>query len=260
ELLNQGLAQTFQQIAMTTLTLTIENQECSVEILNHYWQHFIRQVPSLLPNHVEMLVQQPIEINEGHIIAYAKTEAEAVSLQRKLQPAFQRYIETTGLKPYVITFQVTTTTDELESFRMQTYEEDRENAINTMMKQQEQMEKQDKETEVTKLQIGYHIQDEPVHMEEINEEEKRMTVQGYVFNVEVRKLRSGRSLLLIKATDYTDSLEIKMFSRNDDDGAMFDAVKSGIWIKARGRIQTDMYSNELTMMANDIEQVDVAQR
>src|SRR5699024_10288300 len=104
------------------------------------------------------------------------------------------------------------------------------------------------------------IQDEPVHMEEINEEEKRMTVQGYVFNVEVRKLRSGRSLLLIKATDYTDSLEIKMFSRNDDDGAMFDAVKSGIWIKARGRIQTDMYSNELTMMANDIEQVDVAQR
>src|SRR5699024_4526550 len=76
----------------------------------------------------------------------------------------------------------------------------------------------------------------------------------------VRKLRSGRSLLLIKATDYTDSLEIKMFSRNDEDAAIFEAVKAGIWIKARGRIQTDMYSNELTMMANDIEQVDVATR
>src|SRR5699024_434301 len=83
---------------------------------------------------------------------------------------------------------------------------------------------------------------------------------GYIFNAEVRKLRSGRSLLLIKATDYTDSLEIKMFSRNDEDAAMFDAVKAGLWIKARGRIQTDMYSNELTMMANDIEQVDVATR
>src|SRR5699024_12176266 len=71
----------------------------------------------------------------------------------------------------------------------------------------------------------------------------------------VRKLRSGRSLLLIKATDYTDSLEIKMFSRNDEDAAMFDAVKAGIWIKARGRIQTDMYSNELTMIGSEERRV-----
>src|SRR5690625_2973938 len=48
-----------------------------------------------------------------------------------------------------------------------------------------------------------------------------------------------------------------MFSRNDEDEAMFSAAKKGIWIKARGRIQTDMYSNQLAMMANDIREVKV---
>src|SRR5690625_1629019 len=46
-----------------------------------------------------------------------------------------------------------------------------------------------------------------------------------------------------------------MFSRQDDDQDMFAAAKEGIWIKARGRIQTDQFSNELTMMANDIQEV-----
>src|SRR5699024_11180656 len=80
------------------------------------------------------------------------------------------------------------------------------------------------------------------------------------FSVDVRILRSKRSLLIIKATDYTDSLEIKMFSRNDEDALMFNNVKEGMWIKARGRIQTDTFSNELTMMANDIQEVSVARR
>src|SRR5699024_10222928 len=76
----------------------------------------------------------------------------------------------------------------------------------------------------------------------------------------IRKLSSGRSLLIIKATDYSDSLEIKMFSRNDEDEAIFETAKDGMWIKAKGRIQTDTYTNELTMMANNIQEINVILR
>src|SRR5690625_3476932 len=51
-----------------------------------------------------------------------------------------------------------------------------------------------------------------------------------------------------------------MFSRNDEDEQMFDQAKEGMWIKARGRIQTDMYTSQLTMMANDINEVKVELR
>src|SRR5699024_43267 len=81
-----------------------------------------------------------------------------------------------------------------------------------------------------------------------------------VFSVDVRELRSGRSLLIVHATDYTDSFQLKMFSKNDEDATKFKQLKSGIWIKARGSIQTDMYTNELAMMANDIHEVKVALR
>src|SRR5699024_1794944 len=97
--------------------------------------------------------------------------------------------------------------------------------------------------------LGYKISDEAIPLETIQEEEKRITVQGYVFNSEIRELRSGRNLLLVKATDYTDSLEIKMFSRGEEDAQKFPSLETGLWIKARGTIQTDTFSNELVMMA-----------
>src|SRR5690625_7778619 len=52
-------------------------------------------------------------------------------------------------------------------------------------------------------------------------------------------------------------LYIKMFDRNEDYKIVYSLAKEGIWIKARGRIQTDNYSNELTMMANDIQQMNM---
>jgi DNA polymerase-3 subunit alpha (Gram-positive type) len=40
-------------------------------------------------------------------------------------------------------------------------------------------------------------------MGNILEEERRVTIQGYVFDKEVRELRSKRKILILKITDYT---------------------------------------------------------
>ncbi len=44
---------------------------------------------------------------------------------------------------------------------------------------------------------------------DIQEEEKSVIVQGYVFSKEVRELRSGRKLMILEITDYTSSIAIK---------------------------------------------------
>src|SRR5699024_12267489 len=51
-----------------------------------------------------------------------------------------------------------------------------------------------------------------------------------------------------------------MFSKQESEENPFSAAREGIWIKARGRIQTDQFSNELTMMANDIQEIQVAEK
>ena len=71
-------------------------------------------------------------------------------------------------------------------------------------------------------------------MATITEEERSVVVQGYIFDKEVRTLRSERKLLIIKVTDYSSSMVIKKFSRNEEDEAMFDALAVGKWVKIRG--------------------------
>ncbi|GAA3323630.1 hypothetical protein GCM10020331_048270 [Ectobacillus funiculus] len=78
------------------------------------------------------------------------------------------------------------------------------------------------------LVIGYLIrgEEEIVSIREIQDEEKRKTIQGYVFDVETKELRSGRTLLTLKITDYTDSLIVKkMFSRDKEDVPLVQAIK-----------------------------------
>ena len=91
-------------------------------------------------------------------------------------------------------------------------------------------------------------------MRDILEEERSVLIEGYVFDVEVRKLRSERELMIIKMTDYTSSIIVKKFSNNETDEAIFSTIKPGKWLKAQGSIQMDTFSNELTMMAQSIQE------
>lgn len=240
------------------LTLHTTQQEHNEQELRYYWRFFTSQLSNLMPTQAFIQEETPV-IEESSITINVNTEAEGVSLKRKLEEHFHQFCDAVGLKKYHLIFNVSTEMETLEEFRKQTMEEDKIYVQNAVKLQQERQEKE-KDKPQEKLAIGYNILDEPMEMRDILEEERRVTVQGYVFISDVRELRSGRSLLILKATDYTDSLEIKMFSRQDDEEEPFSAAKEGIWIRARGRIQTDQFSNELTMMANDIQEIEVAEK
>src|SRR5690625_3265023 len=252
----EKIQMSFQHIAKVKLTLHTKEKQCSDTELLYYWKYFISQISNLMPTEAYIQEENP-HIEDSTITINVHTEAEGASLKRKLDERFQRFCDAVGLKKYMLKFNVNTEMEALENFRKQTIEEDKIYVQNAVKLQQEKIKQNGNKPISEKLSIGSNIQDEPIEMREIIGEERRVTVQGYVFISEVRKLRSGRSLLILKATDYTDSLEIKMFSRNEDDETVFSLAKEGIWIKARGRIQTDNFSNELTMMANDIQQMNV---
>ena len=46
--------------------------------------------------------------------------------------------------------------------------------------------------------------------------------------METKELRSGRTLLTLKITDYTDSIMIKMFSRDKEDIPMLQSLKRNV--------------------------------
>lgn len=83
---------------------------------------------------------------------------------------------------------------------------------------------------------------------------KNVVIEGFVFDVEVRELKSGSQLELIKITDYTSSIVVKRWLSKDDQ-----RVEKEKWYKFFGNPEVDTFqNNELTLMARDFEQIQVA--
>ncbi|WP_163971253.1 PolC-type DNA polymerase III [Oceanobacillus halotolerans] len=259
QLLLARLQESFQQIATVDLTLYTNDKSCDNQLIRDYWMQFVKTNENLLPAYKDLVFQQIPEVSNNKIMLTARNDAEAHALKKRLDEPFRNFCKKIGAPLYTLDVGVKTEEEDYKKFREQKALEDQQMVLKTI--QDKEKREQKSQTEDNKpLILGYTIKDEATPMEDILEEERSMIVQGYVFDVEIRELRSGRSLLIIKATDYTDSLQIKMFSKGDEDRSQFENVKKGMWIKARGSIQTDMYTNELAMMAKDIHEVKVVQR
>ncbi|MFA5882143.1 MAG: PHP domain-containing protein, partial [Eubacteriales bacterium] len=100
--------------------------------------------------------------------------------------------------------------------------------------------------------IGKPISEMPVTIEKITEEEKNITVQGEIISLDIRRLKSGRSLLIFDLTDLTDSITVKLFEDEKEENKAVKALSQGMWVKVRGPVRQDKVSQELTIMARDV--------
>lgn len=255
-----ALKESFQQIASVDVSLSTENKDYDEQTICDYWQFFIQSIPDLSPAYKDLVQNQKPQINNNKLTLNARNEAEGTAFKKRLEEPFRIFCRKIGASVYTIAVEVKTEEADIQKFKEQKAMEDQQLILKTVQEKEKRDQDKLNNDQAKTLMLGYKIKDEPILMEEIQDEERRVTVQGYVFDAEIRKLRSGRSLLIIKVTDYSDSLQIKMFSKGDEDAADFELAQSGMWIKARGSIQTDMYTNELAMMANDIHEIKVALR
>src|SRR5690625_4943370 len=250
------LNQTFQHIASTQLTLhTNEKLSIPEEEFEQYWQLYTKEIPSLMPNLANLVLKQPLHLENQTMIIYVRNEIEVSSLRKRLEQSILSYFEQIGLPYYTVKFQLRSDLEGIELFRQQTNNEDRQIAEQTSLQHEEVKNKQQKTK--TTIHMGQKIKEEPIRIDEIQDEERSKTIQGYIFISEVRELRSGRSLLILKVTDYTDSIEIKKFSNNEDDEEVFKIINEGMWIKTRVQIQTYNYFIYKQKTAYEIKQVSV---
>ncbi|MCE4956743.1 PolC-type DNA polymerase III [Macrococcoides caseolyticum] len=116
--------------------------------------------------------------------------------------------------------------------------------------------------EVTHCSIGKKIQVEAIKpIESIIEEEFKVAIEGVIFDIEIKALKSGRHIVQLKITDYTDSLILKMFTRKGkNDLDHLSSLKVGDWVRAQGRIEQDTFIRDLVMMISDIEKIKKAEK
>ena len=111
------------------------------------------------------------------------------------------------------------------------------------MKAEKAKQQDNNESTVEKCQIGKPIQIENIKpIESIIEEEFKVAIEGVIFDINLKELKSGRHIVELKVTDYTDSLVLKCLQeKNKDDLDHFKALSVGKWVRAQGRIEEDTF-------------------
>lgn len=262
----QQLKLGFAEIADVKLNLQVENNYFSQELLADYWLLAVNgeacDTPVLratLKNATPIVKSNGIflAIDNSGMLSYLKEQYLPVIEDHYMSFGFPKLT----IQPFVDEQEAEKALAQFDEHKQQK-EQELQNDAKVMLELHQQKKKEaakEKETQTFTgpIQLGRNIpNDEPVmSMGEILEEERRVTIEGLVFDKEIRELRSKRKILILKITDYTSSFAVKKFSNGENDEAIFEAIKVNSWLKVRGSIQEDTFMRDLVMNAQDIQEV-----
>ena len=265
----QNLTLAFKDIAQIRLTIKADDQQFDEKLLQDYWAQALESQQCDTPLAQQVLKTQVPILKEKKIVLPVDSNGAINYLKQQYLPLVETLFVSYGFPKFRIEPEI----DEEQAERvLKLFEERKQEQAEAFMKQaaeslivHEQKKKERKEQLPVldgPIQLGRNIPaDEPTTpMINIVEEERRVTLEGYVFDKEVRELRSKRKILTLKITDYTSSFIVKKFSNNEKDEQIFDAISVGSWLKVRGSIQEDTFVRDLVMNAQDIIEVKHAPR
>lgn len=259
---SQRLEESFRNIAHVNISIVVEEPKINKRNLGEYWGWVLKHCGVNSPFVQELTFGKVPYLDDQRVILEAENEIlKNFLVNQALGP-----IEETYRRVGFPKFAIHTIIDESKSqmkiaeFKAQKAKDDEELAQKAVQViQQQNKQKQDKP--LPKIEglvvMGKKIDDknEITQMINITEEERSIVIQGYIFDKEVRTLRSSRKLLILKVTDYSSSIVVKKFSRNDEDEAYFDAIAEGQWARIRGSVQEDSFMRDLAINAFDINQI-----
>ncbi|MBN8250050.1 PolC-type DNA polymerase III [Priestia flexa] len=257
ELFQTRIRSAFSHIANVSFSITAETKECTQDDIQSYWQHCISELQGISPLLMSLLQGQRPTLNGVKLVLNARHEAEGTALRKKYGQLIADQYSSYGFPQMQLVTEVVHSEEAFQQFVEQRKQEDTEKVLQAITEMQNKENDKSDGPDLPKgpLTIGYTIKDEVVSLDTIVDEEKRIAVQGYVFDAETRELRSGRTLLIFKITDYTNSIMIKMFSRDKEDIPLLQAIKKGMWVKVRGSVQNDTFVRDLVMIGNDVNEI-----
>ncbi|OPJ57129.1 PolC-type DNA polymerase III [Alkalithermobacter paradoxus] len=100
---------------------------------------------------------------------------------------------------------------------------------------------------------GKEIKDKIELIQDIHPEIGKTCIQGKVFGIETRELKGGRVLLVLSVTDYSNSINCKLFLRENNKENILNNIKIDTFLKIRGDVIFDTYSQEMILSISDIE-------
>ncbi|MCI1589585.1 PolC-type DNA polymerase III [Heyndrickxia oleronia] len=254
------LRHVFHHIAQVDFSIRVIDTQISEKEVLDYWSYCVKELDGISPMLLSLLNGQVPKLKGNKLTIQARNDTEARTLKQKYGEIISTIYQNLGFPLMMIESEIgqNESNEEYKKFIEAKQKEDEERAkLAVMEMQKKDAEPNDAGAPEGPVMIGLTIKDDDTfrRMEEIVDEERRITIEGYVFFAETKELRSGRTLLTFKITDYTSSILVKVFSRDKEDAQILNQVKKGMWLRARGSIQNDTFVRDLVMIANDLNEI-----
>ncbi len=258
-----AIKEEFKDIAHVDWHFTIQNTSNQDEHVIKYFGHCIEHI-ALSPKVKGQLKQKRLIMSGNVLKVMTSNDIERNHFDKVCNGSLVKAFQKCGFDIDKVIFETDDSNrdEDLASLEAHIQEEDQQSAKEATEKiekiKAEKAKQQDNNgSSVEKCQIG-----KPIHVENIKpietiiEEEFKVAIEGVIFDINIKELKSGRHIVELKVTDYTDSLVLKMFTRkNKDDLNHFKALSVGKWVRAQGRIEEDTFVRDLVMMMSDIEEI-----
>ncbi|MGI6070897.1 MAG: PolC-type DNA polymerase III [Blautia sp.] len=97
------------------------------------------------------------------------------------------------------------------------------------------------------LLYGRDFDEDAISLESITGEMGEVVIRGQVLDMELKEIRNEKTILIFPVTDFTDTIVVKMFLRNEYVAEVTESVKKGAFLKIKGVTTIDRYDSELTI-------------
>ncbi len=96
---------------------------------------------------------------------------------------------------------------------------------------------------------GRDFEENSVEIARIGDEVGDVVIRGRIQSVDTREIRNERTIYMFTITDFTDTIGVKMFLKNEEVPELAAVVKKGAFVKLKGRTTVDSFDRELTVMS-----------
>ncbi|SET42428.1 PolC-type DNA polymerase III [Paenibacillus sp. NFR01] len=253
-----------QHIAKVSFLFQYSEKVNRAELVQEYWSMFLEWVHREIPSVNGWLTRSSQEL-QGNVLLLTMTDSLSLELARKkgidsaISTFYSRYFGLTLSVKVQMAEDESAAAGHVEEFQQKLQEEQRQivEQMMTAVETEPPAVVEDESGEPIRLQIGYDIKEPAVPILQIQDEEKKITIQGAIFGLESKELRNGNTLFTYCLTDFTDSLQIKMFAKTKEDLKIMSLLANGKWVRARGKVEYDRFMQvpELVMIPSDLSEV-----
>lgn len=232
----------------------------SDQYLPKYWHYAVQNSNVLQPMAREFLAgQKPEKVDGRWVIPVDNNIIDGIIEQKALDDLA---LEMRKYGFFNLKFITQVDQSSMEN-NLQSLEERHEEHEKDMQKQFEQTpekaKSQPRQYPTKRTSYGKRKLDENAPITQIQDVEdgtRNVVIEGNIFNIESRELKSGAVIFTGEITDYSDSIAFKKFVSDKEQIEQMSAIKPGTWAKMQGTATDDQYQHDIVFNISSFETVE----